>query len=266
MNSHNIHIPRPSRFISLEEVDSIAQKFSRSYQEYLGEVGVPIDIERFMDWLEISYCWVNVGESDGANCFARIDLNRDTTVEINEHYKELFEKRPDVYRTCIGHESGHVVLKHIDCFSNADTPTLLSNPEIQYFLHKESWGQYGLSSSEVRQRKVSFRTLRDKLVKNAFLSPTAYNAIKSMEDKFEPEWMFWQAEHFARCIAIPTDELYDTLEREPLSSGWASIGRLARIFDVPLGSMRLRLEKLKLIEMDAEDKPVAVVNMQGSLF
>ena len=45
-----------------------------------------------------------------------------------------------------------------------------------------------------------------------------------------------------------------------------AIYKLAKVFDVPPSSMTKRLEKLNLIEMDAEDKPVPVVTMQGSLF
>ncbi len=78
--------------------------------------------------------------------------------------------------------------------------------------------------------------------------------------------MFWQAEHFARCIAVPKDRLFEILEQEPLTSGWGSIYKLAKSFEVPPSSMTKRLEKLNLIEMDSEDKPVPVVNLQGSLF
>ncbi|MEP6849480.1 MAG: hypothetical protein ABI999_11535 [Acidobacteriota bacterium] len=266
MGSHNIHIPRPSRFISLDDVDSIAQNFSGVYREHLGEVGLPLDVERFLDWLEISYYWDNLEESEGATCFARIDVNQGSTVEINEHYRDLFENRPEVYRICLGHEAGHLVLNHPEFFSTAGAPTIFNNDDVWHFLHKESWNQYGLTSSEVRQRIAATKAAKQKLVKNAVLSRAAYNAIKLMDDKCELDWMFWQAEHFARCITIPKAQLFEILEQEPLSPGWGAIYKLAKVFEVPPSSMTKRLEKLNLIEMDAEDKPIPIVTMQGSLF
>jgi hypothetical protein len=266
MSSHNIHIPGPSRFVSLNEVDSIAQNFSRAYRDHLGDVGLPLDVERFLDWLEISYYWNNLEESEGATCFARIDVNQGSTVEINEYYRDLFESRPEVFRICLGHEAGHLVLNHPGFFSKADTPTIFDKDDVCHFLHKESWNQYGLTSSEVSQRIAATKAAKQKLVKNAVLSPAAYNAIKLMDDKCELDWMFWQAEHFARCIAVPKDQLFEILEQEPLAYGWGSIYKLAKAFDVPPSSMTKRLEKLNLIEMDAEGKPVPVVNPQGSLF
>jgi hypothetical protein len=86
-------------------------------------------------------------------------------------------------------------------------------------------------------------------VKNALISPKAYHAINSIHNKFEPEWMFLQAEQFARSVAIPSDRLYEVLEDEPLFSGWGSITRLAKIFEVVTGTMKTRLVKLKLIEV-----------------
>lgn len=266
MISHNIHVPRPSRFISLGEVDSIAQNFSRAYAQHIGEIGSPIDVERFLDWLEISYYWKNLEESEGATCFARIDVNQGATVEINEHYRDLFESRPEVFRICLGHEAGHLVLNHPDFFSTADAPTIFDNADVSRFLHKESWNQYGLTSSEVRQRIAATKAAKQRLVKEAVLSPASYDAIKLIDDKCELEWMFWQAEHFARCIAVPKNRLLEILEQEPLTAGWGSIYKLAKSFEVPPSSITKRLEKLNLIEMDSEDKPVPVVNMQGSLF
>ncbi len=266
MTSHNIQIPRPSRFIRLDEVDSIAQNFGLAYRKHLGEVGLPLDVERFLDWLEISYYWDNLEESEGATCFARIDISQGSSIEINEHYRELFENRPEVFRICLGHEAGHLVLNHPEFFLTDDTPTIFGNDEVCRFLHKESWNQYGLTSSEVRQRIAASKAAKQKLVKNAVLSPAAYNAIKRMDDKCELDWMFWQAEHFARCITIPKDRLFEILEQEPVSPGWGTIYKLAKVFDVPPSSMTKRLEKLNLIEMDEEGKPVPVVNTQGSLF
>ena len=266
MRAHNIQIPKPSRFISIDEVDSIAQNFSHAYREHLGDVSLMLDVERFLDWLEISYYWDHLEESEGATCFARIDVNQGSTVEINEYYRNLFENRPEVYRICLGHEAGHLALNHTEFFSTPDAPTIFKSDDVCRFLHKESWNQYGLTSSEVRQRIAATKAAKQKLVKDAVLIPAAHDAIKLMDDKCELDWMFWQAEHFARCIAVPKVQLFQILEQEPLSYGWGPIYKLAKVFEVPPSSMTKRLEKLNLIEIDAEGKPAPVISTQGSLF
>lgn len=263
---HNIHIQRPSRYISLDDVDLIAQNFSRAYEEHGGQDGLPIDVERFLDWLEISYYWDNLEETEGATCFARINLDQGATIEINEYYRDLFESRPEVFRICMGHEAGHLVLNHPEFFSPKDTTSFLNRENDCSFLHKESWNQYGLTSSEVRERITAIRVAKQKLVRNAVLSQAAYDAIQLMDDKCEPDWMFWQAEHFARCITIPSAQLFEILKHDPLSPGWAAVYKLAKVFEVPPSSMTKRLEKLNLIEMNVEGKPAPVISTQGSLF
>lgn len=208
MNFHSVKIPGPSRFIGFDEVDSIAQNFDRLYREDTAEKGFQLDIERFLDWLEISYFWNDLKELEGATCFARIDVEEGSTVEINEHYRDLFEDRPDVYRICLGHEAGHLALNHPAFFSTDDAPTFFGRKGDGWFLHKESWNQYGLTSAEVGERIAATNAAKRTLVKNAVMSPKAYDAIKLLEDKCEPDWMFRQAEHFSRCIAIPKAKLY----------------------------------------------------------
>ena len=266
MNFHGVQIPVPSRFISFDEVDSIAQNFDRLYREQTAEKGLQLDIERFLDWLEISYFWDDLKELEGATCFARIDVDNGNTVEINEHYRDLFEDRPDVYRVCLGHEAGHLALNHPAFFSTGDAPTFFGGKADSRFLHKESWSQYGLTSTEVRERIAATNAARHILVKNAVISPGAYDAIKLIDDKCEPDWMFRQAEHFSRCIAIPRAKLFEILEQDPLRHGWGPVYSLAKSFGVPPSSMKVRLEKLNLIQIGADGKPMPVVSPQGSLF
>lgn len=266
MNFHSVQIPVPSRFVSFDEVDSIAQNFDRLYREHTAEKGLQLNIERFLDWLEISYFWDDLTEFDGATCFARIDVDRGSTVEINEHYRDFFEGRSDVYRICLGHEAGHLALDHPAFFLTDKAPTLLGRKDDSRFLHKESWNQYGLTSAEVRERIAATNAAKQTLVKNAFISPSAYDAIKLIEDKCEPSWMFGQAEHFARCIAIPKGRLFELLEQDPVGHGWGPVYSLAKSFGVPPSSMKIRLEKLNLIQIGIDGKPMPVVSSQGSLF
>jgi len=39
----------------------------------------------------------------------------------------------------------------------------------------------------------------------------ARRKLLRFQDRLEPEWMFWQAEHFAACFLIPRDRLLECL-------------------------------------------------------
>lgn len=261
MIPHGIDVPRFDKFTKHEVVDSTSLLFNSRFREFGDCAGCPLDVDRLLDWLEISTEWDAFDEEDSVACFARIDLTINDLIQVNLNYKDLFESRPDVYRVCICHELGHIILGHISHFPTSNNLSLFDDVEKdQKFLHKNSWAQYGLSSDEVRRRQLALKQVQAKLVRNAIISPIANQALRHIDDKFEPEWMFWQAEHFARCISIPRDKLLDSLQSMSLDSGWSSIGKLANIFEVPLGAMKTRLLKLNIIRIDENGVPQPVLN------
>jgi Zn-dependent peptidase ImmA (M78 family) len=88
-----------------------------------------------------------------------------------------------------------------------------------------------------------------------------------MQDRFEPEWMFRQAEHFSICLRIPRDYLLEQLEEGWDFNSWAPVYRLAERFGVSPSMMRVRLEKLGIIEIGADGKPhLKPTAPQGGLF
>lgn len=257
MITHGIQTPRLTEFTKHDVVDSIALNFSRAFRQHLAHHNDVLDVDRFVDWLDISTEWDFFDETDSSSCFARINPGVDDLIQINQNYQDLFETRPDVYRVCLCHEIGHLVLGHCSYFATANHPSLFEDDDSKpsNFLHKNSWAQYGLSSQDVRKHQLALKKAQEQLVKIAIVDPKANQNLRDLNDKFEPEWMFWQAEHFSRCITIPSDRLFKILDSRPLFSGWRSIGELASVFEVPLGTMKTRLTKLKLITMDENGVP-----------
>lgn len=262
MIDHQIEIPEPYSKIFHDSIDSIALQFNQAFRSQSNNKnGFPFDADRFMDWLEISTEWDHIDEPEGATVFAKIDCDTNEIVQINEYHKDFFEQRPDVYRHCIGHESGHVILKHLEHPSLINDYPLfgINETDEPISLHKSSWNQFGLSSDEVRKRQHEVNAKKEKWVKEALINSKAREALHILNDKFEPEWMFWQAEQFARCLSVPRDRLFEILEEEPLFSGWRSVSRLASIFGVSTGTMKTRLTKLKLIELDNNGIPTPTI-------
>jgi hypothetical protein len=267
----DIEIPKPSRYVSHEVVDQIALAYNRAYRAQSGnDRGYPVAIDRFIDLLEISMLWEEIEEPEEARFFANYSPEDNGLITINKKHLKLFKARPDVYCACLGHEGGHCVLRHWErTNSNEGSDFLFADLSTQQprLFHKSSWYQYGLTRQEVEERKRANQDLTRRLVSKALLSATARQTLEMMRDHFEPEWMFRQAEHFSLCLSIPRDRLLEVLEEGHSLRGWAPIYRLAERFGVSCTMMKIRLEKLRLIEMDSDGKPrPRRPAMQGGLF
>ena len=255
-----INVPTPSRFVKHAVVDDIALACNKLYRERNPEQhGTPLDTDLFVDLLEISTVWEDIEEPEHAAFFANFSLDNDGLITINERHRDLFEKRPDVYSACLGHEAGHCVLRHWEKNLPEGTLSLFADSSAQQprLFHKSSWFQYGLSHEEVEERKKQEKAFRDKLVNKALISETARKTLDQMSDRFEPEWMFRQAEHFSLCLRIPKDYLLARLEEGWEYTSWRGIYRLAERFGVSGSMMKTRLEKLQLVELGPDGKPRA---------
>lgn len=266
----NLEIPEPSKFVSFKTVDTVALEVSIAYRsESKNKQGYPIDCERFADWLELSIYSDEFNEPDGASFFAGLTLVDGGTVCINEKHRTLFDERPDVYLICLGHEIGHAILGHLNHASLNDNLPLFSETVERepFMLHSSSWFQYGLPKEEVEKRKSISNQMKQNLVRTAAINIEDRQFLKQLDEKFEPEWMFKQAEYFAKCLCIPQDKLYELLEVKPLMKGWGSVYNLAEVFGVSGSVMKSRLLYLNLIEMDGSNQPVpTLINSQNSLF
>lgn len=262
-----IEIPKPSRYNSNLKIDEIALEANRAYRAKIGnELGFPIDMERFVDLLEVSTLWEDIEEPAGATFFASYTSEGDGLITINERHRQLFEERPDVFRACLGHESGHRILRHFEIFRPTAPSLFTEELQSPLVFHKSSWYQYGLTREEVEKSKESRRILNETLAKNAWLSETAHQTLKQIQTHFEPDWVFWQAEHFSLCLRIPRDRVEQQLERSWDLTSWRSIYRLAEMFGVSASMMRLRLEKLDVIELDPDGRPRPKRASQKHLF
>jgi hypothetical protein len=264
----NIDVPEPSRFMSNDTVEQVALQANKVYREKTGNPrGYPVDMDLFIDMLEVSICREEIEEPEGAAFFANFSPEDGGIITINQRHHELFESRPDVYGACLAHEGGHCILRHSEKFAQADNaPLLFSELTLSHQLfHKSSMYQYGLTREEV-QKQIEFTShLRNKLAKAALISETARQTLAQMNDHFEPDWMFNQAEHFSRCLRIPLDRLMPQLEEGWDFTSWAPCYQLGDRFGVSGSMMRTRLIKLDIIGINPGGKPYPKLSGQARL-
>ena len=214
--------------------------------KYGNKRGFPVDVEHFADSvLEISV-EQNYFDApqEGAVALARCKPDsRDASrfvIEFNEAYQKYFDEKPQKRRTTGAHEVGHIALKHHDKLGFLQTPSLFDDltPEPK-FLHKTAWSHHGFSAAELKSLCEMALNGNERVRK----------FLQNLDEHFEEEWMFWQAEHFALCFLMPKDLVLNVLNSGFDATNWRAIYSLGEEFDVPGAMMVTRLKKLNVIEI-----------------
>jgi hypothetical protein len=240
----SIDIPRPSRYVSHGAVDDIANCVAHTFTEFINSESRNCGLENFVEQvLNKEITWLPIDEPDGRICFASIDQNR---ITLNENHRPLFESKPFLLDSCFSHEIGHEILGHLDLLRPAENQAgLFGEEESNITFHDSRWTQLGLTREE-------FAELRNKLAQTSFSEPENLQILRTLDDKLEPEWMYYQAEQFAACFLIPRHSLFDHLETGLDITNWPTLYRLAEQFGVSISMMTVRLQKLKIVEIEGK--------------
>jgi hypothetical protein len=241
-----INVPEPSRRTSNREIDRIALECNLLYRaKCRNKQGFPVDVEHFADAvLEISVVQTHFDAPPGGVAYARCKRDERNpsrfVIEFNENHQKHFAEKPESQRAVGSHEVGHIVLKHHDQFTNNSTKSLFDDfaPEPK-FLHRAGWSHHGLSDDELKDL-CEMALEGDERVRNF---------LHSLNDCFEEEWMFWQAEHFALCFLIPQDSVMNLLNSDFNVTDWRAIYNRAKEFGVSGSMLATRLKKLNAIEI-----------------
>lgn len=244
-----ITLPSPTnKFTKHDLVEETATIFNKEYRKAFSCDGFKVEIEAFIDqYFEISILCDNIDEPEGARIFADLGGDNGARITINAKHQKIFDSNPQFLKSTVGHELGHFVLGHLKKINRgANNLSLFGDePEIKKTsLHRASWQYNGLSSEELST-----------LVKVALQNERARNILKMLDNKFEPDWMFYQAEHFSMCFLISKDLLVEKIEKENYSfTSWSPIYQLAKAFDVSPTMMRVRLQKLEFLILTEGNK------------
>lgn len=235
-------VPSPSRFIKHDVVDEIASDLNLQHRSEATRE-LCFDVESFTkNVLQRPVVWEPIQEPPNRVCFASIT---DERITLNENHRGLFATIPFLIRSCLSHEIGHDTLRHLELLRANDAQgnlfTAASVQEKTNF-HDSRLAGLGLDREEIAELKAD-------LAREAISDPNSYNLLKTLEDKLEPEWMFWQAEQFAACFLLPKDRVLDYLETGIDLSRWPALYGIAEDFGVSCSMVKIRLEKLKIIKV-----------------
>jgi len=230
--------PPPSRFWRHADIiDPIAESYASLLQTHHGFPVQAEALERFLEYdLKLPYNWEDIAEPAGVRVLAQHDPSSGAII-ANNSYADFFEAHPHLLASALSHELGHVVLRHGELYADADMPTLPGMRMSSPFLHRTGSLPWGISEDALK-RAVKVAMLDDRV--RAFLKP----------ERFEPDWVYTQAQRFAAAFMIPHARLREALTASPefvRLPNWPALYDLARRFATSPSMMRYRLEQLGYI-------------------
>lgn len=256
----SVEIPRPSRYVRHIVIDEIANGIARMWvNESTSVTGDVIDVEDFVaSALSKEIDWEMISEPPSRTCFAALVGDR---ILLNRRHESLFREKPFLLRSCLAHEAGHEILLHAEKLPiNENQPSLFGDTQSgQLRFHDSSLRRFDVSNDE-------YLEIRRQLARQAAVNAEARELLASLDDRLEPDWMFFQAEQFASCFLIPKDRLFAALETGVNLGQWKSIYDLAEQFGTSVSMMCVRLQKLNLIALNGKEIRLIPTTLGPRLF
>lgn len=236
--------PPPSRFVRRAEViEPIADAYAALYQARYGWPMQAARLERFLESdLGLSYGWETIAEPEGARILALHDPTSGA-ICANTRHADAFDEQPALFASALLHELGHIALRHGELYPASEH--LPGMPAASPFLHRADWQPWGMDDA-----------LRQRAVRVAFLDPQVGDRLKP--SRFEPDWVYQQAQRFAAACMISQTRLRERLQDIGNLTSWPPVYELARQFASSPSMMRYRLETLEYIRVQGRQiKPGA---------
>ena len=136
-----------------------------------------------------------------------------------------------------------MALRHGELYAGAATPSLPGMQMPSPFLHRTGSLAWGISE-DLLKRAIKVAQMDDRV--RAILKP----------ERFEPDWVYTQAQRFAAAFMIPHARLREALEENSefvRLTNWPVLSDLAHRFATSPSMMRYRLEQLGYITVHGRD-------------
>lgn len=242
-------------FMPNEALEELTARRLREYERKVGKsVGLPVPVEEVIEQvLDLCILWEDVEEQRGEMILAGLK-RRTRTVVVNEKHVKLFDEKPGLLRSTLGHEAGHW---DIECRPHLGSGSLLGDDE-----DAEVDGMVYRHSS---QGSDLIEVLRDLAIHNE----EAYRAYRKLTAGQDTAEQKSNVDRYQSCLLMPRWVMEDAAKRFDLRS-WPSLYRLAEEAQVNISNLTTRLRRLKLIHSIDGQKRIFLaadeVSGQGSLF
>jgi len=227
------------KYLKNETVEDITAQRIREYEAKVGgTVKLPVPIEEIVEQvLELDFDWDVIEEQPGEQILGGLDVaNR--KILINEAHADLFEQKPGLLRSTIGHEAGHWDL-------DVDRAKL-SHPQFPGF---------DVAPSTVNRHASKADRLIEVLFTKAMTDDRAYRVYKQVTDGQDAPEVRSAVDRYQSALLMPKWLIQEAAQRYDLTK-WPDLYRLAEEAQVNISNLTVRLQRLGLIYLREGDKKI----------
>ena len=227
------------KYLRNEAVEEITAQRIREYESKVGvTVALPVPIEEIAEQvLGLDFDWDVIEEQPDEQILGGLDVaNR--KILINEAHSKLFEDKPGLLRSTVGHEAGHWDID-VDR-SKANHPLL---PGID------------LASCMAKRHACKTDRLIEVLFTKAMTDDRAYRAYKELTAGQDVPEVRSAVDRYQSAILMPKWLIQEAAQRYDFLK-WRDLYRLAEEAQVNITNLTVRLQRLGLIYLRDGDKTI----------
>lgn len=230
---------RHLQFLRNEAIENVTAQRIRQYESLTGvTITLPVPLEQIVEQvLRLDFDWDEIEEMPGEQIFGGLDaVNR--KILLNEKHADLFEEKPGLYRSTVGHEAGHFDI-------DIDRAKLL-HPTLP-----------GMDFSPViakRHAKKSDRLI-EVLLDRAASDPRAAKLLKQITKGQDTPEQKSAVDRYQSALLMPEWLMKKAASRYDLTE-WRELYRLAEEAQVNITNLTVRLQRLGLIYLRDGDKAI----------
>lgn len=227
------------KYLRNEAIEDVTAQRIREYEAKAGVmVKLPVPVEEIVEQvLGLDFDWDLIEEQPGEQILGGLDAaNR--KILLNEAHKDLFDEKPGLLRSTIGHEAGHFDI-------DVDRSKLL-HPTLP-----------GMQMSPViakRQAKKSDRVI-EVLFTKALTDDRAYRLYRQLTDGEDAPEVRSAVDRYQSALLMPKWLIQEAADRYDFTR-WPVLYGLAEKAQVSISNLTVRLQRLGLIYLRDGDKTI----------
>ncbi len=210
-------------------IDEITAMRIRQYEDCSGtSVTFPVPIENIVEQiLELDFDWIEIEEREGEQILAGL-VPEQRRIVLNSKHLDLFESKPGLERSTIGHEAGHWDID-ID-------RTSLHHPRLPGFDVQ----------SEVVCRHATDQSVLVEVLNRAVYDDRYFELYRELTAGQDPPEVKSAVDRYQSSMLMPAWLIREAVADMDVTE-WASLYRLAEQAQVTISNLVVRLHRLDVI-------------------
>jgi hypothetical protein len=244
---------QPLKYLKNEAIEDVTAQRIRHYEATAGvTVKLPVPVEQIVEQvLGLHLDWDEIEEQPGEQILGGL-VAAEQKIVLNEKHLALFEAKPGLERSTIGHEAGHWDVD-ID----------------RARLNHPTFAGFEVQPHVVKRHSRKADRLIEVLFSRAMHDDRAYRLYKKLTEGQDTPEVRSAVDRYQSALLMPAWLMREADQRYDLTK-WPQLYRLAEEAQVNITNLTVRLQRLGLIYLRDGDKKIYrsqdEVTGQGSLF